>query len=137
MSIQELLAGTANGGFTECVKTGFKFSTVDDDRVFTGDLHFNFVHRKFLIKGIPSCNGHMVHVLPKNEPGPVVLMGRVTSIEASEVRDGTSYIDMVVKSMCISESFADWVEYWYGDRAVASAIRDTWEVVSGLVWVKP
>lgn len=124
------------GAFTECVKTGFYFSMESDDRVFTGDLHYNFIRRKFVIKGIPTVDGKMVHVIPKSERGPIALMGLVLTVEASEVRNGLPYTDMVVGKMRIAETFAEWVEYWYGDRAVSASIRESWEVVSNLAWVK-
>ena len=125
------------GPFNQCIKTGLYFSLGTDDRVFTGDLFYNFATREFQIRGIPAFQGKMSHVLPKIERGPVTIQVFIPAPDEVAVRDEKrSYMDMCFSTAQISQQFMVWIEEWYSERSVVQRILDTWEVKPNLVWYK-
>ena len=126
------------GPFNQCIKTGLYFSLGTDDRVFTGDLFYNFATREFQIRGIPAFQGKMSHVLPKTERGPVAIQVFVPSPDEVAVRDEAGrYIDLRFSTAQISQQFVVWIEEWYSERSVIQRVLDTWEVKPNLVWYRP
>lgn len=126
------------GPFNQCIKTGMFFSLGTDDRVFTGDLFYNFATREFQIRGIPCFEGQMVHVLPKTERGPIALQIFVESPKEIAVRDEAGkYADLVFDTAKIAQKFLVWIEEYYHARSVVSRIYDTWNVQPNLVWIRP
>ncbi len=125
------------GPFNQCMKTGLFFSLGNDDRVFTGDLFYNFATREFQIRGIPSFGGAISHVLPKAEMGPVVLHLFIPTVLEIEVRDEAGrYTDLRFSRAKISQQFMVWLEEWFSHRSVIEVILQTWEVAPNLVWRK-
>lgn len=126
------------GPFNQCIKTGLYFSLGNDDRVFTGDLFYNFATREFQIRGIPSFNGVMSHVLPKSEPGPVTIQMYIPQVLEAEVRDEHGrYMDLRFTAAKISQQFMVWIEEWYSQRSVIETILQTWQIEKNLVWLRP
>ena len=122
--------------FAECIKTGAYFSLVNDDRVFTGDLFYDFAKREFQMRGVPSWEGRMTHCLPKKEAGPIKLMMLVdVPLEIAARPDGRFTDFRFKKAKCTSE-LATFIEEWYGDKGVMGAITEMWEVVPNLTWFK-
>ena len=123
------------GTFSECIKTGVFFSILEDDRVFTGDLFYDFVKREFQVRGIPSYQGKRTHILPVAERGPVAINLLILSVDEEAARDST-YSDLRFKKARAASGFVTWLEEWYGDRSVMQAIENFWEIAQDLAWVK-
>lgn len=126
----------APGPFCHCIKTGAYFSLENDDRVFTGDLFYDLAKREFQMRGVPSWQGRMSHVLPVAERGPVKIMILVKAVDKIEARDDGKYTDFTFKVAKCSAELATFVEEWYGDQSVVGVIEETWEIVPNLAWYK-
>lgn len=125
------------GPFNTCIKNGVYFSLGTNDRVFTGDLFYNFATREFQIRGIPAWNGEISHVLPKDEMGPVMLHLFIQSPLEVAVRDEAGkYVDLRFLQAKITTPFITWIEEYYSDKSVLQTILNTWEVVPNLLWRK-
>lgn len=122
------------GPFCECVKTGFYFSLEDDDRVFAGDLFFDFAQVKFQARGIRQHLGKPMTICPKGERGPVALMALIKKPYTMAVRDHDNvYLDIEFTQATWAGSIAAHVEEWYGDRSVWTVMQGM-EIAEGLVW---
>lgn len=125
------------GPMNQCVKTGLYFSLGSDDRVFTGDMFYNFATREFQIRGIPSFGGTMSHVLPKAERGPVHLHILIQTPKEVAVRDEQGrYTDLSFTTAKIARPFVVWIEEWCSHKTVLDRILSEWEVVPNLLWYK-
>lgn len=124
------------GPFTECIKTGCFFSLAEDDRVFTGDLFYDFGKQEFQIRGIPSWESRMTHALPVKERGPVKLMLLVKSVIQVVPRTTDNYTDLRFKFAKATTELATFIEEWHGDRSVMWSIQEMWEIVPNLIWTK-
>lgn len=125
------------GPFTECIKTGVFFSVDNDDRLFVGDLFFDFVKKEFQVRGIPSFNGKRTHAVPVAERGPFKIHMLVKNVLEEASRPDGKYSDLRFKNAVACSSFLTWLEEWYGDRSVMQAVEDLWKFEPQLVWVKP
>lgn len=125
------------GPFCEVIKTGVFFSIANDDRVFTGDLYYDFVNREFQIRGIPCFQGRRRHVFKPEEKGPMKLHLLVTEVIEFQAReDNSNYGDLRFKKAKASGELAAHIEEWYGDRAVKEASQSMWEITTQLVWYR-
>lgn len=122
--------------FAECIKTGAFFSLENDDRVFTGDCFYDLAKREFQMRGIPSWDGRMSHVLPVAERGPISLMLYIPAPLEIAARPDGKHTDFRFKKAKCTSALATFIEEWYGDRTVMQAISEYWEVVPNLVWIK-
>lgn len=126
----------AQGTFSHLVKNGVFFSVATDDRVFTGDLYYDFALKEFQLRGIPSLNGVKRHCFKMTERGPMKIDLLVNEILEEQKRDTENYNDFRFKDAKVSSSFLTWVEEFYSDRTVLHQIYDTWEIHKQLAWVK-
>lgn len=124
------------GPFCECIKAGLYFSIENDDRVFTGDLFYDFGRKEFQIRGIPSWQGRRTHVLPIKERGPIAISLLVLNVTEEAARPDGKYSDLKFIKARATGQFAAWIEEWYGDRAVRGAVEEHWDIVPGLAWTK-
>jgi len=124
------------GQFSQIVKSGVYFSIEGDDRVFTGDLYFDFALKEFQLRGIPSFQGRMRHVLDPAFKGPVTIDLFVKTVIEKGPRDMDNYSDLKFRSAKVSSQLATWIEEWFGDKSVMHAIEEFWEVVRDLTWFK-
>lgn len=122
--------------FGECIKSGVYFSMENDDRVFNGDLFYDLARREFQMRGIPSWEGRMMHVIPVTERGPISLMMLIPPpIEIAARPDG-KYTDFRFRQAKCTSALATFIEEWYGDRSVMGIITEFWQIVPNLIWTK-
>lgn len=124
------------GPFCECIKTGLFFTLAEDDRIFTGDLFYDFGKQEFQIRGVPTWQGVMTHAIPVSERGPVKLMLLVNKTIQVAPRTESNYTDLIFKSAKCTTELATFIEEWHGDRSVMRAIEEMWEVVPNLIWTR-
>lgn len=122
--------------FAECIKTGAYFSLENDDRVFTGDLFYDFARREFQMRGVPSWDGKMTHCLPKHQIGPIALQLLIEKPLEIGIRPDGKFTDFKFKKAKCTANLAAFVEEWHGDRTVMGAIEEMWAIVPNLVWTK-
>lgn len=122
---------------TICLKTGCVFSMAADDRVFTGDLFFDLLGRKFQMRGIPSLHGQMNHILNKADKGPFRLMLFIENALESEIRADGRHIDLTFRKARCTSALATFIEEYHSkDNLVMQTIEDEWTVVPNLTWTK-
>lgn len=126
----------APGPFCECIRTGCFFSMVEDDRVFTGDLFYDFGAQEFQMRGVPAWMGKMTHAIPVSERGPVKLMLLVGNTLELAPRTESNYVDFRFKTAKCTSELATYIEEWHGDRSVMRSIERMWEVVPNLTWTR-
>lgn len=126
--------------FHTLLKQGIQFSMITDDRVFTGDLFYDFFSKEFQIRGIPSVHGRMVNVLRKGVR-TVALDLLVMKVIKSEPRDAEltkgGWMDLRFHKAKCPFAFATYIEETVNDELVMKAIEDHFELVDGLAWVSP
>lgn len=124
------------GPFCQCIKTGAYFSIDNDDRVFTGDLFYDFGKREFQMRGVPSWDGTITHVLPVKERGPVAIHLLVKGVLQSASRGDGKYTDFRFRNADASAALATFIEEWHGDQSVMGAIEEFWAIKPNLAWHK-
>lgn len=125
------------GPFCELIKQGIYFSVDSDDRLFTGDLFYDFVKREFQIRGIPSWEGRRSHAVPVAMKGPFILQLLVMDILEEAPRPDGKLSDLKFRKAKAASAFMVWLEEWYSDRSVSTVAAEMWEVLPNLAWVKP
>lgn len=125
------------GPFCELIKQGIYFSVESDDRLFTGDLFYDFAKREFQLRGIPSWQGRRSHAVPVNQRGPFIVQLLVMEILEEAPRQDGKLSDLRFRKAKAASAFVVWLEEWYSDRSVTAMVTETWEVLPNLVWVKP
>ena len=124
------------GNFSSVVKTGVYFSIDNDDRVFTGDLYYDFAMREFQLRGIPAFEGRMRHVFDANFKGPVKIHMLIKTVMEKGPRSSENYADLKFRFAKATGEFSAWIEEWFGDKMVMAAIEECWEIVPDLTWYK-
>lgn len=126
------------GTFAELLKQGVFFSLTSDDRVFTGDLHYDMAVKEFQLRGIPVYSGRMRSCFPAEDKGPYKIDLLVLEvIEARPRGEGSMYADMRFKKAKSSGEFAAWLEEWWGDRTtVMREVEESWQVTQDLTWYR-
>lgn len=125
------------GPFCELLRQGIYFSVDSDDRLFTGDLFYDFAKREFQIRGIPSWNGKRSHAVPVKERGPFSVQLLVCEVIEEASRPDGKFSDLRFKKAKAASALMVWLEEWYSDRSVAAIAAELWEVLPNLAWVKP
>lgn len=123
------------GPFCECIKTGFYFTVDTDDRVFNGDLFYDFVRAEFQVRGIAGDeHGRPIPCIPKSEKGPIALEGHVIGIKRIGHRP-SGFVDLVFTKAIITDAMMAHICMWYGDRTVWAVVQKEWEARDNLAWV--
>lgn len=123
--------------FAQCIKTGFFFSLDSDDRVFTGDLYYDFGGRKFQARGIPAKDGKLRHIFEPKFKGPVYIDMVITGSKVLGADRTGLYGAIEFTTAKATSALATHLEEWHGDLSVMQAVEQLWEIKQDLTWYKP
>lgn len=123
-------------GVDELVKAGVWFTVVGPyTGLYTGDLFYNMVDKRFRISGIPAVLGSLRHAVKDTEAGPFKINFYVTKVIGSSSDGNYAVIDFLEAK--VSGEFMAWLDEFHSGKVLVEATQRNWEIAHGLlVWQK-